>query len=154
MILIKTHQNCIGVIIMHCVLRPYNDFSIRQISDSVMSSLEIVHAAGVKHTDLRESNMLYFPEIDCVQLIDYDNCGIDDEGCCTSNVEIVVQSTRHFCCGTRVLLHLQGEESGEQCVIKNWSAADDFAMLINLLLSRVNICHNRGVLASKLGDFK
>ena len=52
-----------------------------QVYNDVLNSIDLVHQAGVLHTDIRHSNYLYFDKFKSHQLIDFDlSLIISDKG--------------------------------------------------------------------------
>jgi len=94
------------------------------IADSVMKSLEAVHAAGIVHCDIRPSNILRFgddADSNKYQLIDFDHA-VD------ANDEVTFGDGRQYeCRGRRFRTCYIGENV-------SWGTGDDYQMLVGTLL--------------------
>jgi serine/threonine protein kinase len=105
--------------------KPVTKENLASAVEGVQDVLVIAHAAGVLHRDIRRPNVMYFPSLWRWCLIDW---GL---GCVAGEVlPIDRDSTQFESAGRRV-----------KCMPKDvdieWTAVDDYEMLIQLIL-RVN----------------
>jgi hypothetical protein len=103
---------------------------VEKLYRNIVSSLNIIHAVGVYHSDIRFTNILYFKNFQFYDLIDYDLSCVRD----ASVVKLLKDSGQGRRCPfyVREILPPNGDE-----VDYKWSEIDDYTMFMEYVLAQL-----------------